>query len=136
MEAEEEGHHEMELTEKQLLDEMNKEEVENKGGGGKKSRKQGKVRAHKEANKKVDESESDSGEEIGNSNSRMVGMQLEAELEKSSKTRAGESVAREEIKEQGGKLEGNEDTDAIANDKSNTPEGNLNMSRVDNIKEK
>merc|ERR1712013_96395 len=61
MEAEEEGHHEMDTTEAEPLDEMNKEEVESKGDLGKKSKKQGKVKALKEANKKFDESESDSG---------------------------------------------------------------------------
>merc|ERR1719204_1869808 len=136
MEAEEEGHHEMDTTETQPLDEMSKEEVESKGDLGKKSKKQGKVKAHKEANKKVDESESDSGEEMGNSKSRMVGMQLEAELEKTSKTMAGESDGRKETKEQWGKLEGNEEADATVDDKSNTPEGNLNRSEVDKIKEK
>ena len=42
MEAEEEGHHEMDTTETQPLDEMSKEEVESKGDLGKKSKKQGK----------------------------------------------------------------------------------------------
>merc|ERR1719210_1625692 len=126
----------MDTTETQPLDEMNKEEEESKGDLGKTSKKQGKVKAHKEANKKIDESESDSGEEMGNSKSRMVGMQLEAELEKTSKTRAGESDGRKETKEQWGKLEGNEEADATVDDKSNTPEGNLNRSEVDKIKEK